>query len=89
MRKKVTTRNTLFSIMEVFILAFFAAALVLSSRLPGVQAGTIFAILTYVNDLIDGLDTVPTLVQQFSRLRDIARRMQLDVEADEPPMVEA
>ncbi len=27
-----------FSIMEVFILAFFAAALVLSSRLPGIQA---------------------------------------------------
>jgi ABC-type multidrug transport system fused ATPase/permease subunit len=67
-----------FSIMEVFILAFFAAALVLSSRLPGIQAGTIFAILKYVDDLIDGLDSVPTLVLQVSRLRDIARRMRLD-----------
>jgi hypothetical protein len=64
-----------FSIMEIFILAFFAFTLVLSSRLPDVQAGTIFAILTYVDDLIFALDNVPILVQQVSRLRDINRRM--------------
>lgn len=72
-----------FSLMEVFILAFFAGALVLSSHLPGIQAGTIFAILTYVKNFIGGLDDVPALVQQVSRLRDIARRMRLDAEAND------
>jgi ABC-type multidrug transport system fused ATPase/permease subunit len=64
-----------FSLMELFILTFFAVALVLTSRLPGAEAGTLFAVVTYVHNFIGGLDEVPTLVQQFSRLKDIGRRM--------------
>lgn len=64
-----------FGVMELFILSFFAAALVLASRLPGAEAGTIFAVVTYVHTFIGGLDEVPSLVQQFSRLRDIGQRL--------------
>lgn len=69
---------TNFSAMELFILAFFAAALVLASRLPGAEAGTLFAVVTYVHNFIGGLDEVPALVQQLSRLRDISQRLRVD-----------
>jgi ABC-type multidrug transport system fused ATPase/permease subunit len=64
-----------FSVMEVFVLGLLAVALVRSCLLPGASAGDIFAVFRYVLMFITGLDGVPMLVQQLSRLHDISRRI--------------
>lgn len=64
-----------FAVMEVFVLGLMVAALVHFCRMPGVQPGDIFAVFRYVLMFIMGLDAVPQLVQQTSRLRDIGRRV--------------
>lgn len=65
-----------FSLMEFFILGVFILSLVhfCSGETPP-PAGNIFAVYRYVLMFIMGMDTVPKLVQQISRLRDIGFRM--------------
>jgi ABC-type multidrug transport system fused ATPase/permease subunit len=65
-----------FGVMELFVLGVLVAALLRACSLPSAQAGDIFAVFRYVLMLIMGLDSVPKLVQQFSRLRDIHSRIQ-------------
>lgn len=62
-------------LMETFVLALMVGALVRFCTQPGAAAGDIFAVFRYVLLFIMALDRVPMLVQQFSRLRDIGRRM--------------
>ena len=70
-----------FGVLETLIFVAVAAALVRTCARPGVDAGTIFAVLGYVLMYVSGIVNVPLLVQQFGRLRDIGRRLQ----CDEPP----
>jgi ABC-type multidrug transport system fused ATPase/permease subunit len=67
-----------FSLMEIFILALVVAVLIRTASL-NVRAGDIYAVLSFVYNLIGGLDVVPALVQQVSRLRDIGGRTQGDL----------
>lgn len=39
------------------------------------SAGTIFAVLSYAYDYLDGLDGVPSLINQFTRIKDIQERL--------------
>lgn len=64
-----------FGLMECFILGAIVAVLFRSSQLPTVQAGDIFAVFRYLMLLLMGLDSLPRLIQQFSRLRDVSSRM--------------
>jgi hypothetical protein len=64
-----------FSLMEVFILGLLAAALVRSCLVLNGEVGDIFAVFRYVWLFVAGLDGVPMLVQQATRLRDIGRRL--------------
>ncbi|MBD3674023.1 MAG: hypothetical protein HUJ26_10910 [Planctomycetaceae bacterium] len=63
-----------FSLMELFILGVMIACLVrfCSSGTP--EAGDIFAVFRYVLMFMMGMDTVPRLVEQMSRLKDIGKR---------------
>jgi ABC-type multidrug transport system fused ATPase/permease subunit len=65
-----------FSLMEFFILGVLVLSLVhfCAGENPP-PAGDIFAVFRYVLMFIMGMDTVPRLVQQISRLRDIGGRM--------------
>lgn len=63
-----------FGVMEVFILGLIAAALLVACQ-PGATPGDIFAIFRYVLMFVMGLDGVPQVVQQVSRLRDLGRRI--------------
>jgi len=45
------------------------------SSLSHIEAGTVYAMLAYLWNFISSLNHVPTLAQQLSRLKDIARRM--------------
>lgn len=65
-----------FSLMEFFVLAVILLSLIrfCSTENPP-PAGDIFAVFRYVLMFIMGMDTVPKLVHQVSRLRDIGGRM--------------
>ena len=66
-----------FSLMEFFILGLMVAALIHFCGNGGAAAGDIFAVFRYVMMFIMGLDSVPKLVQQVSKLRDIGFRMRV------------
>jgi hypothetical protein len=70
-----------FGVLETLIFLAMAAALVRTCARPGIDAGSIFAVLGYVLMYVTGIANVPLLVQQFGRLRDISRRLR----CDEPP----
>lgn len=62
-------------LMELFVLALIVGALVRYCTLPGVAAGDIFAVFRYVLMFIMALDSLPMLVGQISRLKDIGARL--------------
>jgi ABC-type multidrug transport system fused ATPase/permease subunit len=64
-----------FGLMECFILGVIVAVLFRACQLPAVQAGDIFAVFRYLMLLLMGLDNLPRLIQQISRLRDVSSRL--------------
>src|ERR1700730_3861821 len=62
-------------VMELFSIVLSAAVILRIASLQHIEPGTIYAMLAYLWNFISSLDHVPTLVQQLSRLKDIARRM--------------
>ena len=42
---------------------------------PNFSAGAIYAVLAYVYDYLEGLNQVPTLVNNLARLKDVRRRL--------------
>ena len=62
-------------VMELFSILLSAAVIIRIASLPHIEPGTIYAMLAYLWNFISSLNHVPTLVQQLSRLKDIARRM--------------
>ena len=61
--------------MEFFVLALIVAALARYCSRPGVEAGDIYAVFSYVMMFVGGLDCVPILTQQLARLHDIGGRV--------------
>jgi ABC-type multidrug transport system fused ATPase/permease subunit len=64
-----------FGALEVFVLALMATALFRSCLMVEAGPGDIFAVFRYVLMFVMGLDSVPVLVRQFTRLRDIGQRL--------------
>lgn len=64
-----------FGLMELFILGLLVACLLQFCRGATAQAGDIFAVFRYVIMFIMGLDSVPKIVHQLSRLSDIGSRI--------------
>ena len=64
-----------FGIMESFVLATIVVVLLRTCELPEVQAGDIFAVFRYLMLMLMGLDQIPRIVQQLSRVRDVGRRL--------------
>lgn len=62
--------------VHVFMLALYALAIYRSVGVAKLEAGDIFAVLSYTWNFVEGLDLVPALVQKVSRLRDISARLQ-------------
>ena len=63
------------TIIEVLSIFVFIAVLLRATVMPNSETGDIFALLVYVWKLMEGLDHVPTVLQQLTRLRDISRRI--------------
>src|ERR1700730_2741791 len=68
---------TNWGIMELFSIILSAAVIIRVASLPHIEPGTIYAMLAYLWNFLSSLNHVPALVQQLSRLQDIARRMNL------------
>ncbi|HEY0792237.1 MAG TPA: ABC transporter six-transmembrane domain-containing protein [Chthoniobacterales bacterium] len=63
-------------IMELFNIGAAAAVIVRVGSMPHLQPGTVYAMLAYLWNFLSSLGHVPSLIQQLSRLQDIARRME-------------
>jgi ABC-type multidrug transport system fused ATPase/permease subunit len=62
-------------VMELFDVVLSAAVIIRIASLKHLEPGTIYAMLAYLWNFIASLNNVPMLVQQLSRLKDIAQRM--------------
>jgi hypothetical protein len=64
-----------FAATEAFILAIVVVALAVAAADTSVTAGALFAVLSYLWLVVYGFDQVPRLVEQWAKLRDVARRL--------------
>ena len=62
-------------LMELFVLALMVCGLLRYCTMAGAGPGDIFAVFRYVLLFVMGLDNLPVLVSQISRLRDIGQRL--------------
>jgi len=67
-----------------FNIGLSAAVILRVASLHRIQPGTIYAILAYLWNFIASLNNVPMLVQQLSRLKDIATRMEQSIVSHKP-----
>ena len=63
--------------MQPFLLGLIILALLRSTGM-GMSSGEIFTVLSYALGFTESLDNVPMIVQQYSRLQDITRRVNAD-----------
>jgi ABC-type multidrug transport system fused ATPase/permease subunit len=68
-------------VLEACAIALAALVVMQTTRMPSVQAGTIYAIMAYLREFVASLDSVPFIVQQLVRLRDISVRTNLTNDA--------
>ena len=64
-----------FATMELFVLVLIVVALIRACGTATKEAGDIFAIFRYVIMFVSGLDAIPFMIQQVTRLKDIGRRL--------------
>lgn len=71
-----------FGVIELMVLIVLGSSLILSTSVfgAGVLAGNLIGIYNYVLKFVGGLDTIPYVVQRFSTIRDIAKRIELHTE---------
>jgi hypothetical protein len=70
-----------YGVMELFTILLAATVLVRTTWIPGIQAGEIYAIISYLWNFLKSLEDIPLLVQQVSRLQDIGQRMNISSQA--------
>ncbi len=74
-----------FGFMEITVMIVLGAALLLSheqTQGEGMWAGDIVGIYSYILKFLSGLDTIPYAVEKFATLRDITRRIYVEIEAE-------
>lgn len=69
-----------FGAMEAFVLGVIILALIRTCGLPLVEAGDIFAVFRYLMVLLMGVDQIPRVVMQLSRMRDVDDRIRTAAE---------
>ncbi|MGW6455342.1 ABC transporter six-transmembrane domain-containing protein [Streptomyces sp. NPDC055078] len=61
--------------LEVFVIVLCVLVFFQATSSPEAQAGTIFAVISYVRTYTESLDTLPDIIQDLARLIDIRRRI--------------
>ena len=64
-----------FGAMEAFVLGVIVLALIRTCGLPLIEPGDIFAVFRYLMVLLMGVDQIPRVVLQLSRMRDVDDRI--------------
>ncbi|MFM8436832.1 MAG: ABC transporter six-transmembrane domain-containing protein, partial [Candidatus Kapaibacterium sp.] len=80
----IQARN--FGFMEVTVMIVLGSALVLSHQQTGGEglwAGDIVGIYSYILKFLSGLDTIPYAVEKTATLRDIVRRLDMELEDED------
>ncbi len=75
-----------FGFMEITVMIVMGSALLLSHQRTegeGLWAGDIVGIYSYILKFLSGLDTIPYAVEKFATLRDITRRIYVEIESDD------
>jgi ABC-type multidrug transport system fused ATPase/permease subunit len=69
-----------FGIMELLVMIVIGISLLVTHSVAGttVLAGNLIGIYTYILKFVSGLDTIPYMVQRFTSLNDITRRIELE-----------
>lgn len=62
-------------ILEIFVIALCVLVFFQTTSAPAAQAGTIFAVISYVRTYTESLDELPSIIQDLARLVDITRRI--------------
>lgn len=80
---KISDKEALnFGIMEFLVLGVIVVSLLVTA--PGssdkLLAGDLIGVYTYILKFVNGLDTIPYTVQRYSSLKDIAQRIEVEVE---------
>lgn len=67
-----------FGMIEILVLFVIGCSLIVSSKIFGtiLLAGNIVGIYNYILKFVSGLDTIPYMVQRFSLLKDIIKRIE-------------
>ncbi len=75
-----------FGFMEITVMFVLGAALLLSNQRTngmGLWAGDIVGIYSYLLKFLSGLDTIPYAVEKYATLRDITRRIDVEIEEED------
>ena len=66
------------------IALLFTLTIILMTHSTGITAGHIYSVMTYMWMFATSLDDAPQLLEKFSQLRDIGKRVSTDDEALHP-----
>lgn len=79
-----------FGIMEIMVMVVIGLSLLITNKTAGkgIEAGSLIGIYSYIQRFVSGLDTIPYTVQRLSSLNDITRRIELQEEDLEKPVLQ-
>lgn len=69
---------TNYGLIEFFSIPLIIIVLLRTIQIPAIQVGQIYAVLSYLWSFLNSIRIAPLLLQQFSRLKDIGDRVQLN-----------
>jgi ABC-type multidrug transport system fused ATPase/permease subunit len=69
------TESWTWAVTELATMAALVVILMDFTRSPNFTAGAVYAVLAYVYDYLEGLNDVPTVVNNLARLRDVRSRL--------------
>jgi len=76
------TESWTWGITELATIVALVLILVDFTRSPAFTAGAIYAVLAYIYDYLEGLNQVPTVVNNLARLRDVRHRLSMEARTD-------
>lgn len=77
-RIAISNREALsFLVIGVAMAFLFGTALIILTLRDGVQAGHIYAVITYLWTFAISIDDMPRLIEKFSELKDIGKRVEV------------
>lgn len=81
-RTKISNREALSFFIIGIIGALLFGVAIWQLSVSGASAGHIYSVLTYLWTILISLDDAPRLVEEFSKLKDISKRVNIELKAD-------